>query len=116
MLSPIVFIIVPIFNSSGVLGNTFAIASIVVITTEFIHPYGSFNKPKNISKEAQNQAQEDEPFQNTIEGKFGQAKIRFSLNLVMKKMKKSLFIEQLRLYSSRMIQSQFLNQDGRCTI
>ena len=30
--------------------------------------------PKNVSKEAKKQAQEDERFRNTIEGKFGQAK------------------------------------------
>ena len=43
-------------------------------------------KPKNISKEAKKQAQDDERFRNTIEGKFGQAKRRFSLNLVMTKL------------------------------
>ncbi len=43
-------------------------------------------KPKNVSKEAKKQAQEDERFRNTIEGKFGQAKRRFSLNLVMTKL------------------------------
>ena len=60
-------------------------------------------KPKNISKEAKKQAQDDERFRNTIEGKFGQAKSgatllrfpqqrnahqdrRFSLNLVMTKL------------------------------
>ncbi len=60
-------------------------------------------KPKNVSKEATKQAQEDERFRNTIEGKFGQAKSgatplgfpeqgnahqdrRFSLNLVMTKL------------------------------
>ena len=42
--------------------------------------------PKNVSKEATRQAQEDEHFRNTIEGKFGQAKRRFSLNLVMTKL------------------------------
>ncbi|MDJ0692666.1 MAG: IS5 family transposase [Xenococcaceae cyanobacterium MO_188.B32] len=43
-------------------------------------------KPKNVSKEAKKQAQDDERFRNTIEGKFGQAKRRFSLNLVMTKL------------------------------
>ncbi len=43
-------------------------------------------KPKNVSKEARKQAQEDECFRNTIEGKFGQAKRRFGLNLVMTKL------------------------------
>ncbi len=42
--------------------------------------------PKNVSKEAKKQAQDDEGFRNTIEGKFGQAKRRFSLNLVMTKL------------------------------
>ena len=42
--------------------------------------------PKNLSKEAKQQAQNDERFRNTIEGKFGQAKRRFSLNLVMTKL------------------------------
>jgi len=43
-------------------------------------------KPKNVSKEAKQQAQDDERFRSTIEGKFGQAKRRFSLNLVMTKL------------------------------
>jgi hypothetical protein len=42
--------------------------------------------PKNISKSTKKQAQDDERFRNTIEGKFGQAKRRFSLNLVMTKL------------------------------
>jgi hypothetical protein len=41
---------------------------------------------KNISKEDKKQAQDDECFRNAIEGKFGQAKRRFSLNLVMTKL------------------------------
>ncbi len=41
--------------------------------------------PKNISKETKKQALDDERFRNGIEGKFGQAKRRFSLNLVMTK-------------------------------
>jgi hypothetical protein len=42
--------------------------------------------PKNVSKEIKKQALEDERFRNGIEGKFGQAKRRFSLNLVMTKL------------------------------
>jgi hypothetical protein len=42
--------------------------------------------PKNVSKEDKKQAQDDECFRNAIEGKFGQAKRRFSLNLVMTKL------------------------------
>ena len=45
--------------------------------------------PKNVSKEAKKQAQDDEHFRNAIEGKFGQAKRRFSLNLVMTKLAKT---------------------------
>ena len=45
--------------------------------------------PKNVSKEAKKQAQDDERFRNAIEGKFGQAKRRFSLNLVMTKLAKT---------------------------
>ena len=41
---------------------------------------------KNVSKEDKKQAQDDERFRNAIEGKFGQAKRRFSLNLVMTKL------------------------------
>ncbi len=42
--------------------------------------------PKNVSKETKKQALDDEKFRNGIEGKFGQAKRRFSLNLVMTKL------------------------------
>ena len=42
--------------------------------------------PKNVSQEQKKQAQDDESFRNAIEGKFGQAKRRFSLNLVMNKL------------------------------
>jgi transposase, IS5 family len=42
--------------------------------------------PANISKEKKKQAQEDERVRNCIEGKFGQAKRRFSLNRVMAKL------------------------------
>ncbi len=42
--------------------------------------------PKNVSNETKKQALDDERFRNTIEGKFGQAKRRFSLNLVMTKL------------------------------
>lgn len=42
--------------------------------------------PKNISQEAKKQAIDDERFRNAIEGKFGQAKRRFNLNLVMTKL------------------------------
>ncbi len=42
--------------------------------------------PKNVSKETKKQALDDERFRNAIEGKFGQAKRRFSLNLVMTKL------------------------------
>ena len=45
--------------------------------------------PKNVSQEAKKQAQDDERFRNAIEGKFGQAKRRFSLNLVMTKLAKT---------------------------
>jgi transposase, IS5 family len=41
--------------------------------------------PKNVSKEKKKQAQEDERIRNSIEGKFGQAKRRFSLGRVMAK-------------------------------
>ncbi len=43
-------------------------------------------KPKNISKETKKQAQDDERFRNLIEGKFGQAKRRYSLNCIMSKL------------------------------
>jgi hypothetical protein len=42
--------------------------------------------PANISKEDKRQALEDEKIRNYIEGKFGQAKRRFSLNRVMAKL------------------------------
>ncbi|MGB5769408.1 MAG: IS5 family transposase [Crocosphaera sp.] len=42
--------------------------------------------PKNVSEEEKKQALDDECFRNAIEGKFGQAKRRFSLNLVMTKL------------------------------
>ncbi|EAM48551.1 IS5 family transposase, partial [Crocosphaera watsonii] len=42
--------------------------------------------PKNVSEEEKKQAHSDECFRNAIEGKFGQAKRRFSLNLVMTKL------------------------------
>ncbi len=42
--------------------------------------------PKNISKQKKKQAQLDERIRNSIEGKFGQAKRRFSLNRVMAKL------------------------------
>jgi hypothetical protein len=41
---------------------------------------------KNVSKEDKKQAQDDKSFRNAIEGKFGQAKRRFSLDLVMTKL------------------------------
>ena len=41
--------------------------------------------PKNVSKETKKQAQDDERFRNRIEGKFGQAKRRYSLNCIMTK-------------------------------
>ncbi len=42
--------------------------------------------PKNISKETKKQAQDDERFRNAIEGKFGQAKRRYSLDCIMSKL------------------------------
>ena len=42
--------------------------------------------PKHVSKQDKKQALDDERFRNAIEGKFGQAKRRFSLNLVMTKL------------------------------
>lgn len=42
--------------------------------------------PKNVSKETKKQAQEDERIRNSIEGKFGQGKRRFSLGRVMAKL------------------------------
>ena len=43
-------------------------------------------KPKNLSKESKKQALDDERIRNTIEGKFGQAKRRYSLNCIMSKL------------------------------
>ncbi len=43
-------------------------------------------KPKNISKSTKKQAVDDERFRNLIEGKFGQAKRRYSLNCIMSKL------------------------------
>ncbi len=42
--------------------------------------------PKNVSSETKKQAQDDERFRNGIEGKFGQAKRRYSLNCIMPKL------------------------------
>ncbi len=42
--------------------------------------------PKNVSKEIKKQALDDERFRNGIEGKFGQAKRRHSLNRIMAKL------------------------------
>jgi transposase, IS5 family len=42
--------------------------------------------PKNISKETKKQALEDERIRNAIEGKFGQAKRRYSLDCIMTKL------------------------------
>lgn len=42
--------------------------------------------PKNVSKEIKKQAAEDEGIRNSIEGKFGQGKRRFSLGRVMTKL------------------------------
>ena len=42
--------------------------------------------PAHVSREKKKQAQEDESIRNTIEGKFGVAKRRFSLNRVMAKL------------------------------
>lgn len=42
--------------------------------------------PVNVSKEKKKQAKEDEKTRQAIEGKFGQGKRRFSLNLVMTKL------------------------------
>ena len=42
--------------------------------------------PKNISKETKKQALDDERFRNGIEGKFGQAKRRYSLDCIMTKL------------------------------
>lgn len=43
-------------------------------------------RKQNVSEEEKKQATDDERFRNAIEGKFGQAKRRFSLNLVMTKL------------------------------
>jgi IS5 family transposase len=45
--------------------------------------------PKNISKETKKQALEDESIRNAIEGKFGQAKRRYSLDCIMTKLDKT---------------------------
>jgi hypothetical protein len=42
--------------------------------------------PLNVSKEDKKQAQLDESIRNCIEGKFGEAKRRYSLNKVMTKL------------------------------
>ena len=42
--------------------------------------------PKNVSKSTKKQALEDEKFRNAIEGKFGQAKRRYSLDCIMSKL------------------------------
>jgi transposase, IS5 family len=42
--------------------------------------------PAHVSREKKKQAREDERIQNSIEGKFGQGKRRFSLNRVMTKL------------------------------
>ena len=42
--------------------------------------------PKDVSKETQKQAVEDERFRNAIEGKFGQAKRRYRLGCIMAKL------------------------------
>ncbi len=42
--------------------------------------------PKNVSKETKKQALEDEKVRNAIEGKFGQAKRRYSLDCIMSKL------------------------------
>ncbi len=44
---------------------------------------------KNVSKEEKKQAQHDERVRNCIEGKFGEGKRRYSLNLVMAKLPNS---------------------------
>ena len=45
--------------------------------------------PKNVSKETKKPAQDDERFRNGIEGKFGQAKRRYSLDCIMTKLSKT---------------------------
>ena len=42
--------------------------------------------PANVSKEQKRQANESERIRNSIEGKFGQGKRRFSLNRIMAKL------------------------------
>ncbi len=42
--------------------------------------------PKNVSRSTKKQAQDDEKFRNGIEGKFGQAKRRYSLDCIMAKL------------------------------
>ena len=42
--------------------------------------------PANVSKEQKRQANESERIRNSIEGKFGQGKKRFSLNRIMAKL------------------------------
>ena len=42
--------------------------------------------PKDLSESMKKQARDDESFRNAIEGKFGQAKRRYGLNLVMSKL------------------------------
>ena len=45
--------------------------------------------PANVSKEQKRQANESERIRNSIEGKFGQGKRRFSLNRIMAKLSHS---------------------------
>ncbi|CDN10764.1 hypothetical protein RintRC_2144 [Richelia intracellularis] len=45
--------------------------------------------PANVSKEQKRQANESERIRNSIEGKFGQAKRRFTLNRIMAKLSHS---------------------------
>ncbi|CDN12487.1 hypothetical protein RintRC_7685 [Richelia intracellularis] len=42
--------------------------------------------PANVSKEKKRQANESERIRNSIEGKFGQGKRKFSLNTIMAKL------------------------------
>ena len=85
--------------------------------------------PKNVSQEQKKQAQEDERFRNAIEGKFGQGKRRFSLNLVMTKLQETsetaiaisflvinlskLLRQFLRLFLSLFIQTRTRPLNGR---
>lgn len=60
---------------------------LIQVSTERIargNPLG--RPPANVSKEKKKQALEDERIRNSIEGKFGQAKRRFSLGRVMAKL------------------------------